>query len=333
MKEGQSDLVIKIAREKLIPHFATFELTNRCNLSCIHCYLEDECFSDLPTEQVFDIIDQLAAAGTLELSFSGGEVFMRPDFLEILRYGHKKNLAVSFLSNGTLIDERVGAELKKIYCQDVAISLYGLTPEVHEAITGKTGSLQKSLDAVRILRRNNIRVQVKTSVMKQNLAEVPLIAAFCQEVGADFVPSPALFPANKGSLRPLQHRLNDLELRDYLAWEVKNAIRVKGHIQPCNAGFCMVGISAEGEVFPCLMLRINAGKLTEASFSSIWQSSPVLNRIRNLQMGDFKECSQCPLLASCRRCAGQSYYEEKNDLAPCKEICRVTTFRKEMEVT
>jgi MoaA/NifB/PqqE/SkfB family radical SAM enzyme len=66
------------------PYSVLFELTARCNFNCIHCYLQNNHASEqMPFEKVIEIIDVLHDKGILFLTFTGGEIFTRADFLEI----------------------------------------------------------------------------------------------------------------------------------------------------------------------------------------------------------------------------------------------------------
>jgi len=331
MREAPAKALLRKAREKLIPHYATFELTYRCNLRCVHCYLEEDAGDELTTMEVFSVIDQLAEAGTLEMTFTGGEVLLRDDFFDIAAYARKRNMAVTLISNGTLIDESVAERMKELRFSALYISLYGVTPETHEAVTTVPGSFSKTYKAIRLLRREGFKVQVKGPVMRQNVEETSKIAEFCDDIGADFVSNPLLCATTKGSDRPLQYRLSDEELRTHVLWELGNGKKASGLTGMCNAGSCIVSISARGKVLPCIMLRLEAGDLRHESFHQIWNYSPVLEWVRGITIEDFKECCGCEFLGVCNRCPGHALSNEGSMLAPLKEACRISNLRKEVE--
>src|SRR5947209_15324161 len=83
------------------PIVAGLELTFRCNLACIHCYVNlpaadrAEKARELTTEEWFRVIDQCADAGVLWLTLTGGEPLLRPDFCDIYEYAHEKGLVIS----------------------------------------------------------------------------------------------------------------------------------------------------------------------------------------------------------------------------------------------
>jgi len=172
MREVSQEELERRDRERHIPRYAIFEITYRCNLSCMHCYLEEDTRNELTTQEVFSIIDQLAQAGCLWITFTGGEVFTRVDFFEIAGYARKKNMALALMTNGTLIDEVVAERLKQLCFQRIAISLYGVTPEIHERVTRVEGSFSKTLRAIGLLREAGLKTRVMTPVMKENINEI-----------------------------------------------------------------------------------------------------------------------------------------------------------------
>jgi len=145
-----------------------------------------------------------------------------------------------------------------------------------------------------------------------------------------FFSDPMLVPTTKGSKRPLKYRLSDEELRQYVIWEIAVNSEIIGMSGTCSAGLSDVALSAQGKVFPCICLRIEAGDLRKGSFQDIWNSSSVFHRIRGLNLHDFEHCARCDLLNICRRCPGWALDEQGDMLLPPKEACRVTKMRKEV---
>ena len=85
--DSMMDIEEECWRKKRPPYVGGMELTPFCNLKCVHCYLQDCHKKDLmTTEEVKSIIDQLYDEGVLILYFTGGEIFTRPDFMDIYVY-------------------------------------------------------------------------------------------------------------------------------------------------------------------------------------------------------------------------------------------------------
>jgi MoaA/NifB/PqqE/SkfB family radical SAM enzyme len=129
-----------------LPLNGTIEITRRCPLTCLHCY------NNLPMgdgearrrELDFDehcrLLDELADAGCLWLLYTGGEIFARRDFLDIYTYAKKKGFLITLFTNGTMVTERIADHLVAWRPFAIEITLYGLTRDTYERLTGIPGS-------------------------------------------------------------------------------------------------------------------------------------------------------------------------------------------------
>src|SRR5208282_2598438 len=72
-----------------VPIAVHIDVTYRCNERCVHCYLDHDDHGEMTTAEIKGVLDQLAEAGVFFLTFSGGEVFMRRDFLELVEYARR----------------------------------------------------------------------------------------------------------------------------------------------------------------------------------------------------------------------------------------------------
>src|SRR5689334_8916671 len=101
------------AQAENLPIAAGFELTHRCNLACLHCYVNlpaADRFAqrrEMTTAEAKGVIDQIVEAGVLYLTFTGGEPLLRADFAEIYSHAHQSGLLVSVYTNATLITESI----------------------------------------------------------------------------------------------------------------------------------------------------------------------------------------------------------------------------------
>ncbi len=142
-----------------LPVSASLEVTFRCNLRCAHCYQEHTsparlAAGELSLAEIQDILDQAAAEGCLWLLLTGGEPFMRSDFLDIYAYAKRKGFVVTLFTNGTLITDRVADFLADLPPLGIEISLYGATQETYERVTGIPGSHARCIEGIeRLLSR------------------------------------------------------------------------------------------------------------------------------------------------------------------------------------
>ena len=142
--EEMTDKALKLN----IPLSVQVDLTYRCNERCVHCYLDHDDHGEMSTAEIKHLLDQMAEAGVFILTLSGGEIFLRKDFFEILEYArHQLMFCVKLKTNAIMIREPEAARIRDLGVESIQISIYSHRPEVHDAITLVPGSLKRSLDA------------------------------------------------------------------------------------------------------------------------------------------------------------------------------------------
>jgi len=323
--------VANLTISRKIPIYVFLELTRLCNLRCRHCYLVKEKKAELSTEEIKEVIRQLRNENALILNFSGGEVFERQDFFDISEYAKELNFGIKIFTNGTLIDDLKAARLAKLKPLRVEISIYSLDPEVHDSITGVEGSLEKSLNALCLLRSHKIPLRIKTPLMKNNFSGYRRIIELAKRLGAKYQFDPNIIPKLDGDKSVLCRRIGKKNLIQLLrdpAIRANEDSMTRGGGQTeglsCSAGHNSCAINAYGEVQPCAILPIKLGSLRKNDFCNIWKNSPELNCLRSVRMSDLKVCSKCSLLACCARCPGLAYLETGNILGVSRRNCFVS---------
>ncbi len=152
-----------------------WNLTNRCNLKCQHCYLsaEDKDYSrELTTEEAQAFIDDLAKMEVPILIFSGGEPLMREDIYRLGKYATDKGLRVVLSSNGTLITEEVANKLKESGFLYVGVSLDGLR-EIHDKFRGIEGAFERAMKGIRNSLQAGIKTGIRFTVSHINCRDLP----------------------------------------------------------------------------------------------------------------------------------------------------------------
>ena len=198
--------------ENRVPLSGTMELDLRCNLRCLHCYRDGEWPTGLlTTAEIRSILDQIAKAGTIWLLFTGGEIFLRPDFFEIYRHARDLGFLVTLFTNGTMITERIADRLRDEPPEMVEISLYGFTRETYEAVTGIPGSHVKCYRGVELLSERSIPLKLKTVAMRTNRHELIDMARFAESKGLRFKFDTMINPNFDRSLVPCNVRLSPEE--------------------------------------------------------------------------------------------------------------------------
>lgn len=306
-----------------------FELTQRCNLRCIHCLFTHESRNELSDDEVIGVLKQLKSLGVFNLSLSGGEIFTRNDIEAIFNFLTSNRFIVILYTNGTLLNSSLIEKISKLKPFSIEVSFYGATAEVHDAITGVKGSFDKSLQSTKNLRNAGLSVLFKGFLLRNNFHERIDMINLANELGTLYSFDFNLMPMENGDIRNLTTGLTLTQLKE-IYYEVntkglilRNNVKIKsrdsqwpkGGSVICNPGRINGCIASNGDVFPCPTLRIPIGNLREKSFEEIWRTDKI-DPLRYMKVEDLKACSRCPTLEYCNRCPGVAYLETGDYLGP-----------------
>ncbi|MFP3998920.1 MAG: 12,18-didecarboxysiroheme deacetylase [Desulfobacterales bacterium] len=152
-----------------------WNLTQRCNLKCIHCYAHAKAGkqkNELSTQEGKALIDDLADMGVPVLLFSGGEPLMRKDLPELAEYSVKKGIRAVISTNGTLIGPETAKGLKNIGLSYVGISLDG-NQQVNDKFRGVDGAFEMAMKGIENCSAAGIKVGLRFTINRFNADEIP----------------------------------------------------------------------------------------------------------------------------------------------------------------
>jgi len=148
------------------PSDIIWNITNRCNLLCDHCYMAADGHAlpdQLSDDETIELVRRMGEAGVPVLFLSGGEPMMRPNFWEILEEAHRQGIRPTISTNCTLITPEAAARLKENGVRWIATSMYG-PAEFHDAMVRVPGTHAKVVEAVKTLRAADVGVVLKTAL-------------------------------------------------------------------------------------------------------------------------------------------------------------------------
>ncbi len=153
-----------------------WNMTQRCNLRCVHCYAHavdpKGPIDPISTDQAKAMIDDLAAFGAPVLLFSGGEPLVREDLVELAKYATARGMRAVISTNGTLITKTKARELKEVGLSYVGISLDG-AEAIHDRFRGVPGSYRQALKGVENCQAEGLKVGLRFTINKRNAGEIP----------------------------------------------------------------------------------------------------------------------------------------------------------------
>ena len=314
-----------------IPLNVQLDLTYRCNERCVHCYLDHNDHGEMTTAEIKHLLEEMADAGVFVLTLSGGEIFLRKDFFEILEHARRFMFCVKLKTNAVLIRAREAARLLDLGVESIQISIYSHRPEVHDAITLVPGSLKRSLDAIRFLKSQGLKVVIANVLMTQNMEDYPGVRALAADLGVECTLDPTVTPMMDGDRSPLNLGVEHSSLRQVfrdasLVGDVEQFCSIPPkpgesdlEARPCSAGHTACYVSPYGDVFPCVQFPLPTGNVRRQRFVDIWRRSDQMNEVRSIRLKDLT-CTACTHVSTCTRCPGLAFMEG-NMRGPSTQDC------------
>ncbi|MDF2954694.1 radical SAM protein [Candidatus Alkanophaga liquidiphilum] len=312
------------------PLLVHLEVTKRCNLRCIHCAIRADVLDkseELSIDEIESLIDSLSSLGTMYLSMSGGEPFLRKDIFDLIKYGKSRGLGLHISSNGTLITKGIAKRLNALGLDAITISLDAVTPEIHDEIRGVKGVFEKAVSAIKNLIecKRHTQVGINAIVTDLNFHELPELVDFAAELGVDGVRlqpwhAPLGHPETEDLLSVKRERLGELKkaLEEALQRARRNGIYInsKAYIRgishffedaetlkiDCFAGFFSCNVSWEGMVYPCAFVP-PVGSVKNERFEKIWRSERFKAVRDNIKRGKCPKCWMNCFIEPSLRCS------------------------------
>jgi MoaA/NifB/PqqE/SkfB family radical SAM enzyme len=262
------------------PISAQLELTYACNWRCVFCYNpRHHDLRRMEGREWLTVLDELRALGTLYVGLTGGECLTHPDFLEIARGVRGRAMALRVLTNGALVDEAMADALRSLDAA-VELSLHGAQASTHDAATGRPGSFEAVLAAVRRLRSRGVPLLLKSPLTRENENELEAMLALSDALGIPHRMDGTLTPRDDGDPSPLRHAASPAGLE-----RAMRASRARGHLPHtergpggvnCGTGRITLTVDPEGNVYPCMQWRKSSlGNVRQTPLRELWRSSPV----------------------------------------------------------
>ncbi len=313
-----------------------FELTFRCNERCRHCYCVQDDKNELTTQEVMRVLDELAEMNVFEVTFTGGDLFVRKDVFEILEYAYRKRFLISIFTNGIALEDRDFLRLKAIYPKAIHFSLYSHIAEKHDAFTQVKGSFEKTIAAIKKCVLLNIPVNIKTTAMEYNYEDIEGLLTLAKRLGTTIQVGMSVNAKNNGDLSPVQFRIDSIEkyskiiklIGDNIEFCGDEALYPKERDRICGAGKHALSINPYGEVFPCNALLLSSGNVLECPLKEIWNGSNTLQKVRSFTFSQIKGCEGCSSKIICNFCPGAAWAETGDPLQRFDEPCNLMKAKK-----
>jgi MoaA/NifB/PqqE/SkfB family radical SAM enzyme len=190
----------RTGRADRLPLGLVYEATMRCNLHCEFCYVGDllNIEGDWRRELTLDALKHaFPECEGLQVSLTGGEIFMRKDILDVMDVFREKGYACGYLTtNGTIISEQRADALAQLalrgFLKHISVSIDG-PGELHDRARGLEGTFERTAEGLRRLqdaaRRHGapLRVSINTTVAHESLEALDSMVDVAEDLGVDAI--------------------------------------------------------------------------------------------------------------------------------------------------
>jgi MoaA/NifB/PqqE/SkfB family radical SAM enzyme len=318
-------LVDQVKRER-IPFAGGIELTHRCNLACVHCYVNlpaadrEAKRREMSLAELERVLDELADLGTVKLTFTGGEPLVRSDFAEIYRHAHRKGFVLAVYTNATLITRRIADLWREHPPAYIEITQYGFSSDVYDRVVDAgAGQHERFARGVDLLLAAGVRVSMKSVALRRNAHEIEAMASWARGRGMPFRFDAIISPRIDGGRGPLSERLSPAEVArleassvpstafaDYCASRV-GAAPSDDSLYQCGAGLGTFLIDPYGRLHVCELSRRPGWDVVTHGFTRGWYEE--IPRLREARRASGAACGSCAGHDLCSNCVGMAELE------------------------
>jgi radical SAM protein with 4Fe4S-binding SPASM domain len=322
--EKASEISFYSIDQSTLPSLRTILLhvTTKCNLQCLHCYLDKSTPIELDLQALLKIVHQFDQMQGLKLLVSGGEPLLHSNIFEFLENIRDYKIRKILLSNGLLIDKETAERLKDLV-HEVQISIDGI--KSHDRFRDMKGAFEKSIAAIKTLQSFGIHVSVATMVHKENIDELPELEHILKDMNIESWMLDA--PSPSGDFLDnldLQASVEDAAkaLKEY-GWGY--TFEDSSNIYACGAH--LAAIMSNGDVAKCGFFADQpVGNIYTDPLASCWEKIKD-NWIWGLDALNCRELD-CPHLADCRGgCRFRALQYTKNLMGEDPVKCGIYSFK------
>lgn len=288
-------------------------LTNRCNQRCRHCYMYagENASNELSISEIVNLLKNFSTIGGRVVTFTGGEVTVRPDFLTIIEAAKELDLTVCVLTNGVLWSQQFIQKAAK-YIDEVQVSIDGFDGESYRAVRG-SNAFGDVLVSVNRLVEAGIRVTVAvTPLLDTLLGNEKRYVDFAKDLlvrykgkeffvkfntelmdGRDITPTEEENDLYRAAIKSIKNQCSPFSEEEGFAIDHRNNTIFN------NCGYGGLTIAANGDVYFCNLTAKCAkqGNIRIDSFEDIWKKSQKARALSDVNQ--LMPCKECALKYIC----------------------------------
>lgn len=301
--------LLRQAAKSRIPILGEFELTSACNFHCKMCYLTDHSKHQLDTITWKRIFDEAVANGLLYALLTGGECFLRPDFIELYEYLYDAGVRITLFTNGSTVTDGIVKTLVARPPELVTITMYGGSDETYEKVTERKRGFTNTKKGIESLLSQNINVSLRTVPLEPIYRDLDAMIAYAK--------SKDLLLNYVTYITPTKH-IKRLDIEELLLFEerIKESNALKSsklankdkNQTNCLALKSSYYINSFGDMQMCALAYTPKQSIIQNDFYQTFiDLGDEINQNNNNQT-----CKRCDIVTTCPTCYARRLYENTN---------------------
>ncbi len=319
---GDAKSLDRMLSSSRIPVHSTLVLTNRCNLSCKHCYRRS---SSKSIEQELDldgwkqILVELQNQGCIRLKLTGGEPLIHKDFIDIYRTAYDMGFYVELATNGIVMNDKIIETLTNRTPDRIIISIYGCSDETYRDFCGHDHGYSILSKNLKRMINNRLHPHLQTVLNKYNVHELKRMKTFADELGCDLHCYRSIHCDTSGT-SVLDLAVDEEQFMDSISvmgdrnGMISSMKKSKGlwteDYKMCSAGVNACNIDPYGNMFLCNMCTEHSTSVLEHGFAEAWGR---MLEFRENEITHACGCSSCECRTLCGMCS-PAYRKESQSI-------------------
>ena len=324
------------------------DITQACTERCRHCYVPEYNPIFLPYDKICEVLDEFREMGGLHVALSGGECMTHKEFIRIIKAIRERDCTAGCMSNLTICTDEIIDALVEAG-GSVQVSLYSMSPLIHDEVTRRKGSWLETIGAIMRLRAAQIPVKISCPCLRINYKGYPDVMKFADSLKMNAQTDFIIMGKQDCDTSNLCNRLTLSETRELLQDVILKSVPMNSeYFSPgkkeqmlsveewrrqkvCGACVNSLCLSANGDYYPCAgFAGVVLGNCYKDSLHDVWLNSEATKRIRAVTGADFGKCAECKDRDYCSICMCRNFNETGDMLKPAKHFCKVAAINHEV---
>ncbi len=280
----------KKMKDKVKISLAYIHLTQKCNLKCIYCYNRDNINkkNELTTYQWYNILDKLMKIGISNFIFTGGEILLRKDLINILKYVKSKNnkFYIQVLTNGTLLNQYNNSFYECIDSLIVSLDTLNKDENAKYRLNSENYDIIGNLENIPHEYKN--KIIVRSVITKENMQDIKELKAYVKnELQYEHITSLCL-PNNVNEIDNIPQLNND--------FNEDTDIKMNNKVINCGGCSKEIAVDSNGDIYPCQNLINKEFLVTNILYQNWYDellNSDITKEFMNLNVNSIEFCKDC----------------------------------------